>query len=101
MAMLVSPNDEVWHQHLGHASDDKLRHISHLKDFNRHTVFCDPCVRLPFSRSTIKTKQCFYLVHCDIWGGYKCTSLIGARYFCPLLMISPVEFGFISCKISP
>ncbi|CAH9134708.1 unnamed protein product, partial [Cuscuta epithymum] len=84
VAMSVSVTSELWHQRLGHASDGKLHHISFLKGFRRSDNFCDPCIRakqtrLPFSSSSIKTTRCFELIHCDIWGGYRCDSIFGAR----------------------
>ncbi|CAH9079855.1 unnamed protein product [Cuscuta europaea] len=83
-AMTVSPNFEVWHQRLGHASDEKIRHI--FQDFKRPISFCDSCVRskqtrIPFPTGCIKTQQNFDLIHCDIWGGYNCPSFTGERYF--------------------
>ncbi|CAH9133803.1 unnamed protein product, partial [Cuscuta epithymum] len=84
--MSVSISSDIWHQRLGHASDGKLHHINSLKGFRRSDNFCDPCIRakqtrLPFPTSSIKTTRCFELIHCDIWGGYRCDSLSGARYF--------------------
>ncbi|CAH9129521.1 unnamed protein product [Cuscuta epithymum] len=86
VAMSVSITPDVWHQRLGHASDGKIHHISSLKGFQRSNNFCDPCIRakqtrLPFPTSAIKTTHCFELIHCDIWGGYRCDSISGARYF--------------------
>ncbi|CAH9141419.1 unnamed protein product [Cuscuta epithymum] len=86
VAMSVSITPDLWHQRLGHASDGKLHHISSLKGFRRSNNFCDPCIRakqtrLPFPTSSIKTTRCFELIHCDIWGGYRCDSISGARYF--------------------
>ncbi|CAH9144815.1 unnamed protein product [Cuscuta epithymum] len=86
VAMSVSVTSNLWHQRLGHASDGKLHHISSLKGFHRSNNFCDPCVRakqtrLPFSTSAIKTTRCFEMIHCDIWGPYRCDSISGARYF--------------------
>ncbi|CAH9090143.1 unnamed protein product [Cuscuta epithymum] len=86
VAMSVSITSDLWHQRLGHASDGKIHHISSLKGFQRTNNFCDPCIRakqtrLPFPTSTIKTTRCFELIHCDIWGPYRCDSISGARYF--------------------
>ncbi|CAH9137190.1 unnamed protein product [Cuscuta epithymum] len=83
--MSVSISSDIWHQRLGHASDGKLHHINSLKGFRRSDNFCDPCIRakqtrLPFPTSSIKTTRCFELIHCDIWGGYRCDSLSGARW---------------------
>ncbi|CAH9085144.1 unnamed protein product [Cuscuta europaea] len=86
VAMAVSVNLDLWHQRLGHASDNRLHHIASLQRLERTNNFCDSCVRakqtrLPFPVSTIKTNRCFELLHCDIWGGYTCESITGARYF--------------------
>ncbi|CAH9112219.1 unnamed protein product [Cuscuta epithymum] len=86
VAMSVSITSDLWHQRLGHASDGKIHHISSLKGFQRNDNFCDPCIRakqtrLPFPKGGIKTTRCFELIHCDIWGPYRCDSISGARYF--------------------
>ncbi|CAH9074692.1 unnamed protein product, partial [Cuscuta europaea] len=80
MAMSVSINSDLWHQRLGHASDGRLHHITSLKGFRESSKFCDPCIRakqtrLSFPTSTIKTTRCFELIHCDIWGGYRCDTI--------------------------
>ncbi|KAJ0539365.1 putative RNA-directed DNA polymerase [Helianthus annuus] len=84
-AMMVTL--DVWYQRLAHASREKLSHFDFI-DFSSKTsmFFCDSCVkakhkRLPFPISSIKTKDCFELVHCDIWGKYRTPSLTQARYF--------------------
>lgn len=46
---------------------------------------CDSCIKakhttLPFFDSSIKTSECFDLIHRDIWGSYHTPSLYGARY---------------------
>ncbi|CAH9103441.1 unnamed protein product [Cuscuta europaea] len=86
VAMSVSPHLDLWHQRLGHASDNKLHHISFLRGLGRSNNLCDSCIRakqtrLPFPNSAIKSTHCFELIHCDIWGGYKIESISGARYF--------------------
>nr|KAJ0226080.1 hypothetical protein LSAT_V11C100016210 [Lactuca sativa] len=77
-----------WHKRLGHPSNKKLSHISLCKDFssNSKEAFCDSCLRakltrLPFPTSTIKTNDCFEMIHCDIWGGYRTFSLTHGSYF--------------------
>ncbi|CAH9142335.1 unnamed protein product, partial [Cuscuta epithymum] len=84
--MSVSINLDLWDQRLGHASDQRLHNIASLQGSKRFNNFCDSCIRakqtrLPFPVSIIKTTCCFELIHCDIWGGYKCDSITGARYF--------------------
>ncbi|XP_071690278.1 uncharacterized protein [Rutidosis leptorrhynchoides] len=61
---------DIWHKRLGHASSDKLTHIDFLNNslFNKS---CDSCskakhTRLPFSSSSIKSNECFEVIHCEI-----------------------------------
>lgn len=37
--------------------------------------------RQTFSLSTTSSKECFELIHIDIWGGYHVPSLTGAQFF--------------------
>lgn len=79
---------DAWHKRLGHASDIKLSRVNFLKEVSssfRNKV-CDSCnkaklTRLPFPISSIKTTNCFELIHCDVWGKYRKPSLTGANYF--------------------
>ncbi|KAJ9552385.1 hypothetical protein OSB04_016430 [Centaurea solstitialis] len=84
----MSVTMERWHKRLGHASKGKLTKVDFLKNvsFNIKDNFCDSCskakhTRSPFSLSQIKTKECFELIHCDVWGKYRIPSLSGANYF--------------------
>nr|GMC49225.1 retrovirus-related Pol polyprotein from transposon TNT 1-94 [Ipomoea batatas] len=88
VAMSVNKEDpDVWHRRLGHASIAKIKKIQ--LDYlvaSENNLHCDSCMRakqsrLPFPVSSIKTKSCFDLIHCDIWGGYKTASFSGAHYF--------------------
>jgi len=40
---------------------------------------------LPYPLSNSKAANCFDLIHCDIWGGYKVESLCGAHYFLTII----------------
>ncbi|KAM0044971.1 putative RNA-directed DNA polymerase [Helianthus debilis subsp. tardiflorus] len=89
-AMAVTLN--TWHKRLGHSSHVKLSHVNFLKDidFSSDNVFCDSCIRakltkIPFPKSFIKTSDCFDMIHCDIWGGYRTPSLTRANYFLTLV----------------
>ncbi|KAM0024788.1 putative RNA-directed DNA polymerase [Helianthus debilis subsp. tardiflorus] len=89
-AMAVT--SKIWHKRLGHPSQVKLSRIVFLKDvnFDSNGVFCDSCIRAkltkkPFPNSSIKTNDCFDIVHCDIWGGYRTPSLSRANYFLTLV----------------
>nr|KAJ0215676.1 hypothetical protein LSAT_V11C300142910 [Lactuca sativa] len=77
-----------WHKRLGHTSQEKLAKVDFLKgvSFNIRDTFCDSCskakhTRSPFLLSDIKTKGCFELLHCDVWGKYRFPSFSGANYF--------------------
>jgi IS30 family transposase len=37
--------------------------------------------RLPFGTSTISSTKPFDIIHCDIWGRYRHSSISGANYF--------------------
>ncbi|KAJ0856487.1 putative RNA-directed DNA polymerase [Helianthus annuus] len=83
-AMMASV--EVWHKRLGHTSSSKLSHFNFVKNASFKTIDCDSCAkakhtRLPFPVSSIKSKKCFELLYCDIWGRYRTPSLSGANYF--------------------
>ncbi|KAL6323616.1 hypothetical protein AAG906_039210 [Vitis piasezkii] len=54
---LTTSSTDLWHSRLGH----------------QH--------RLPFGTSEISSEKPFDLIHCDIWGRYKHSSLSGAHYF--------------------
>lgn len=77
-----------WHKRLGHTSQEKLAKVDFLKgvSFNIRDTFYDSCskakhTRSPFLLSDIKTKGCFELLHCDVWGKYRFPSFSGANYF--------------------
>ncbi|KAJ0921573.1 putative RNA-directed DNA polymerase [Helianthus annuus] len=79
---------ERWHKRLGHTSQEKLAKVEFLKgfSFNLRNNICDSCskakhTRSPFPLSEIKTKECFELLHCDVWGMYRVPSFSGANYF--------------------
>ena len=48
-------------------------------------MFAAKQTRIPFPISESKASQCFDLIHCDIWGGYRVKSLCGASYFLTIL----------------
>ena len=60
---------------------------------------CDVCFKtkqtqLPFPLSNSKATNCFDLIHCDTWGGYKVESLCGAHYF--LTIIDAVSYTHLT-----
>ncbi|MFS7948515.1 putative RNA-directed DNA polymerase [Helianthus anomalus] len=84
---MVAVSANQWHRRLGHPSSVKMSHIGSLVNFSgSKNDFCDSCVRakmtrLPFRLSSIKTSECFDMIHCDIWGGYRTFSLTHGNYF--------------------
>ncbi|MFS7944196.1 hypothetical protein Hanom_Chr06g00509221 [Helianthus anomalus] len=82
----MSASVGVWHKRPGHASSGKLSWFDFVDNASFNTVDCDSCAkakhtRLPFPISCIKSKECFELLHCDIWGRYRTPSLSRANYF--------------------
>ena len=76
---------ELWHQRLGHPSQDRFLNIpslSHLQ-FKSDCLIC-PRVkgsRHPFGPSNKRSTFVFYLVHIDVWGLYHTRSSSGVHYF--------------------
>ncbi|KAF5812650.1 putative RNA-directed DNA polymerase [Helianthus annuus] len=77
-----------WHERLGHTSQERLGKVDFLKgvSLNLRNKICDSCskakhTRSSFNLSEIKTKECFELLHCDVWGKYRFQSLSGANFF--------------------
>lgn len=82
-------SSEIWHQRLGHPSSSALS-LLHISGFSSSNGFdshaCEVCIRAKqtkdvFSTSLNKTTDTFQLVHCDLWGLYRTTSICGSRYF--------------------
>lgn len=80
---------EVWHCRLGHPSSKAMEMLK-LSDSSSCSGFdskiCDVCIRAKQSRDSFplsnnKTTSVFELVHCDLWGPYRTTSICGSRYF--------------------
>lgn len=55
-------------------------------------------MQIAFSISFSKIIESFDLIHVDIWGRYRHSSLDTAHYFYQLLMIIVEVFGFILWK---
>ncbi|KAG7539387.1 Reverse transcriptase RNA-dependent DNA polymerase [Arabidopsis suecica] len=88
----VSPSTELWHRRLGHASSKalKLLPFSDIASSAFDSKTCEICIqakqtRDPFPLSSNKTTFAFELVHCDLWGPYRTTSICGSRYFLTLV----------------
>ena len=61
----------LWHQHLGHASYRTLHHLHVCINLPVQSPLCHICPlakqsRLPFPISTIRTSNCFDILHVDI-----------------------------------
>lgn len=95
-------SSSLWHQRLGHPSDQKLSLLpylfhSHVKD--NGVDACDICysakqTRNKFQLSDVQSQECFELIHYDIWGPYSISSTSGAHYFLIVVDDLVVLFGF-------
>ncbi|CAH9094848.1 unnamed protein product [Cuscuta europaea] len=63
VALQVSSKFEVWHQRLGHASNEKLSHIDILQSFKKDIPFCDSCVRAKQTRIKSHTGDGYFFYH--------------------------------------
>lgn len=85
----VTKEGRLWHKRLGHPSKNIFPYFSNLVGCNLNwnsDAVCDSCCRAKQSRTLFKpnNKRCdvlFGLIHCDIWGPYRVTSLTRASYF--------------------
>ncbi|GJR32356.1 ribonuclease H-like domain-containing protein [Tanacetum coccineum] len=93
-AAFVSTSSSTWHQRLGHPGDDVLRSLSsrHLISCNkeRSPHVCHACqlgkhVKLPFHSSISSVKQCFDIIHSDLW-----TSPIGSQVAYLLIYVDDI-----------
>lgn len=62
-----------------------MTHIDVVK-MSDNEMHCDPCIRakqikLPFPIISIRTNDCFDLIHCDVWGRHNEASSTGAHSF--------------------
>jgi len=78
---------DVWHRRLWHPSSQALFKFSSNSNPTAKNDLCDLCLRAKQTRnpsllSENKAKNCFDLIHCDIWGPYHVKSFSGAH--CPI-----------------
>ncbi|XP_021624990.1 uncharacterized protein LOC110624181 [Manihot esculenta] len=83
------------HDRLGHAFVNKLKHLKGINISDNAMTCCPICplakqARLPFPRSHTLASRPFELIHIDIWGPYKITSITGSS---PLSMITVGPYG--------
>lgn len=84
----------LWHQRLGHPSYSSLQKIDCLTSiFNSKCnetqcdiTSCTVCPlskqhMLPFPKSNTHSSSPFDLLHCDLWGPYRVSTMNGCKYF--------------------
>ena len=80
----------LWRQRMGHPSKEVMLllngHLRYSGVVQDNNDVCDICLRAkqtrnPFPLSESKAKNIFELIHCDIWGPYRVSSLCGSHYF--------------------
>jgi hypothetical protein len=79
---------ELWHRRMGHPSSKITSMLPDVieKDIDSRIKTCDVCFRAKqikesFLLSENNAKNCFDLIHCDLWGPYKTYASCGAIYF--------------------
>ncbi|KAK8921170.1 hypothetical protein KSP39_PZI019934 [Platanthera zijinensis] len=82
--LLASVSSSDWHRRLGHAPLPVLQKA--LPDVSLPVFQCETCIfgkqpRASFPSNCTRSSAPFILVHSDIWGPYKITSISGYRYF--------------------
>jgi len=83
-----SMNSNLWHDRLGHLSDERLAVLNQKHSYIRkhRTDNCGTCHlakqrKLPFPNSNSYADKPFDVIHVDIWGPCAITSLHAYRYF--------------------
>ncbi|KAK3029325.1 hypothetical protein RJ639_038423 [Escallonia herrerae] len=82
-----SESYELWHRHMGHPSNQPLIHLPTVPVVSPSLkTICDVCCRAKHTRtvfpaSTSRAMDIFGLIHCDIWGFYRVSTISGAKYF--------------------
>ena len=86
----ISAQDQImlWHLRLGHPSFPYLKHLfpELFKGMDCSSFHCESCILAKNHRSTYLPKpyqasKPFYLIHSDVWGASKITTLSGKRWF--------------------
>nr|GEZ76256.1 ribonuclease H-like domain-containing protein [Tanacetum cinerariifolium] len=81
-------SNSLWHNRLGHPSDQVLKALKHKNDIKGdfNSSPCDIChyskqTREPFPLSDHKSTSVGELIYLDVWGPYRVTSREGFKYF--------------------
>ncbi|GJY15176.1 hypothetical protein Tco_0385598 [Tanacetum coccineum] len=90
----------LFHARLGHTSVSKMIHVDNCKHEDLSHFNCDTCLlanqhKLHFPKSNTRSLIPFELLHVDLWGTYKTSTLNGAHYFFTLWMIILDVLGLI------
>ena len=81
---------ELWHRRMGHPSSRVVDLIYEVDSVGGNdgvkNKFCDICFRAQQTREVFfssdnKAKECFDLIHCDLWGAYRVPASCGGIYF--------------------
>ncbi|KAK3012131.1 hypothetical protein RJ639_011755 [Escallonia herrerae] len=86
-SIFESESYELWHRRMGHPSSQPLIHLPTVSVVSPSLkTICDVCCRAKHSRtifpdSTSRAMDIFGLVHCDIWGPYRVSTISGTKYF--------------------
>ncbi|KAL0399945.1 UNVERIFIED_CONTAM: Retrovirus-related Pol polyprotein from transposon RE1 [Sesamum radiatum] len=84
-------NSLIWHNRLGHASTQAIKHISDIDSSDMNSELpCDIChkakqSRVHFPLSSSQSSHIFELVHMDVWGPYTNPTMSGCHYVFRLL----------------
>ncbi|RVW88859.1 Retrovirus-related Pol polyprotein from transposon RE2 [Vitis vinifera] len=80
---------ELWHRRMGHPSSRVVDLIYEVDSVGRNdgvkNKFCDICFRAQQTREVFfssdnKAKECFDLIHCDLWGAYRVPASCGEHH---------------------
>lgn len=90
-AMVATNDDTLWHRRLGHMSQDRMKSLSKCvnglslvgnADKNCETCITGKQIRVsPSKESSNRSTEILGLLHTDVWGPFKHTSLGKSRYF--------------------
>ncbi|GJX90484.1 ribonuclease H-like domain-containing protein [Tanacetum coccineum] len=86
--MAFNVSKDLWHSRLGHPADQVLNVLKNDLNLSKNTSvsICETChrakqTREPFPLSNHKSEKHGELVHLDLWGPYRVSSIEGFKYF--------------------